>query len=222
MSEMTSASVPSLSREQEEQAFYHEAGLNRSWTAVRLAVGIVASGLGAFAFAFFYLRSLDSYGMWYPAGFTGPKQWQGLVIYGLIVVSALIQSFGLMRIKAGQKAAWSGLASIALLLGVVAFAVQIWQLTALPFQPGASGFASVFVGFSPVFAVLVVGSMIWLETLVVRSRSIAPISFTEQPPTFDEAAELQQFQASLSAFTFFWNFIAIAAIIFWALFYLVH
>ncbi len=222
MSEMTSPGTQALSREQEEQAFYHEADLNRSWTGVRLGAAVVASGLGAFLFAYFYLRSLNSYGNWYPSGFSGPKVWQGIVIYGLVVLSAVVQSLGLMRIKTGQRAAWSGLALLALVFGVAAAVIQIWQLTALPFQPGASGFASVFVGFSPVFTVLVLGSMIWLEILVVRGRQIPDISFTEQPPTFAEAAGLQKFQAGLSAFTFFWNFMAIAAVVFWVLFYLVH
>lgn len=222
MSEMTSPGSSTLTREQEERAFYHEAGLNRSWTGVRLAVGVITAGLGAFGFAFFYLKALNSYGNWYPPGFQGPALWQGLVIYGGVVLSAVLQTAGLMRIKAGQKAAWSNLAVVALVIGLVAVAFQIWQLTALPFQPGGSGYASVFVGFSPIFAVLVLGTMIWLEVLVMRGRQIPAISFTEQPPTFTEAASLQEFQAGLSALTFFLNFMAIAAIVFWVLFYLVH
>ncbi len=64
--------------------------------------------------------------------------------------------------------------------------------------------------------------MIWLETLVMRARQIPEISFVEQPPTFTDAANVQRFQASLSAFTLFWNFMAVAAIVLWVLFYLVH
>ena len=217
-----SETTTELTKEQEERAFYHEAGLNRSWVGVRLAVGAVTAALGAFAFAYFYLRSLNSYGNWHPAGFTDPAGWQGVIIYGAVVVSALLQTLGLMRIKAGQKAAWLQLAVVALALGVIAAGFQIWQLTDLPFQPGASGYASVFVGFSPIFALFVLACMIWLEILVVRSRQIPAISFTEQPPTFEETASLQEFQAGLSAFTFFWNFIAIAAVLFYVLFYLVH
>ena len=36
---------------------------------------------------------------------------------------------------------------VALVLGLAAIAIQIYQLADLPFWPGASGFASVFVGF---------------------------------------------------------------------------
>ena len=56
----------------------------------------------------------------------------------------------------------------------------------------------------------------------MNSRNIAEMSFVEQPPTFAEAAEVQRFQASLSAFTLFWNYLAIVAVVLWVLFYLVH
>jgi hypothetical protein len=224
MAEMMSAGPAGLSREQEEEAFYHEAALNAAWTGSRLFVGVVASGLGAFVFAFFYLRSLNSHNLWYPTGSiaTHPSVGEGTAIYALIVVSALLQTVGLQRIKAGNKGAWSALARGALGLGLAAAGVQIAQLVTLPFQPGASGFASVFVGASPVFAVLVLGTMVWLETLVVQVRRIPEISFVEQPPTFAEAARVQRIQANLSAFTLFWNFLAVAAVVLWLLFYVVH
>lgn len=224
MAEMSSAGPIGLSREQEEAAFYHEAALNTAWTGVRLLIGVIASGLGAFVFAYFYLRSLNSHGLWYPSGAhaTKPSVGVGTTIVVLIVVSAVLATAGLQQIKAGRRGAWLMAAGGALVLGVAATAVQIWQLTSLSFQPGGSGFASVFVGAAPVLALLVLSTMIWLEILIMRARQIPEISFVEQPPTFTEAATVQRFQASLSAFTLFWNFIAVAAFVLWVLFYLVH
>jgi heme/copper-type cytochrome/quinol oxidase subunit 3 len=222
MADTTSGGAASLSRAQEEAAFYHEAALNTAWTGVRLLIGVVASGLGGFVFAFFYLRSVNNYGLWYPKGFGGPPIGLGTVIMVLLVVSAAGQSFGLRQIKAGRKQPWFGAALAALVLGVAAFAILIAELMSLSFQPGDNAFASVFVGASAVFAVLLLGSLVWLEIIVVGSRNFPEISFVEQPPTFVEAAEVQRFQASLSAFTLFWNFIAVAALVLWVLFYLVH
>jgi heme/copper-type cytochrome/quinol oxidase subunit 3 len=222
MTDLTAASPDGLSRQQEEDAFYHEAALNGAWTGSRLMIGIVLSGLGAFIFSYFYLRSLNSHGNWIPANFPGPKAWQGVLIMGFVVVSAIVQSLGLTQIKAGRKSTWFGAAVVALVLGLAAVGFQIWQLTALPFQPGEGGFASVFTGASPVFAVLVLGAMVWLEILVAGSRQFPEVSFIEQPPTFTEAAALQRFQASLSSFTLFWNFLAVAAIVLWLLFYVVR
>jgi heme/copper-type cytochrome/quinol oxidase subunit 3 len=222
MAEITPGGAVGLSREQEEAAFYHEAALNASWTGVRLLIGVVTSGLGAFVFAFFYLRSVNNYGLWYPAGFRGPEGWEGALIMALIVVSAAAQSVGVLQLKAGKKSAWLGSAMIALALGVAALGVQVGQLVTLSFQPGANAFASVFVGTSAVFVILLFATMIWLEILVMTARRFPEMSFVEQPPTFVEAAEVQRFQASLSAFTLFWNFVAVAAVVLWVLFYLVH
>jgi hypothetical protein len=219
----TSASPPlGLTRAEEEASFYHEAALNASWTGARLAVGSLSLGFGAFIFAFFYLRSLNSHGLWYPAGFRGPHLWLGTLIMGLIVVSAAVQTFVLQGIKAGHKAAWQRGALAALVLGLGAIGLQIWELLSLPFFPGASGFASVFTGFSPVYLVVALAVMIWLEILVMRCRVIPEISLIEQPPTYAEAFAVQRFQASLSAFTVIWNYLAAVAIITWALFYLLH
>ncbi|HEX6932312.1 MAG TPA: hypothetical protein VF162_09230 [Streptosporangiaceae bacterium] len=222
MAETSPGAAAGLSRAQEEAAFYHEAALNTAWTGVRLAIGVVTSGVGGFVFAFFYLRSVNNYGLWYPKGFDGPSAGLGTTIMALVVVSAALQWFGVNQLKAGRKQPWFTAALVALVLGVAAFAIQIAQLMSLSFQPGANAFASVFVGACVVFAVLLLGSLVWLEITVMNSRHIPAISFVEQPPTFAEAAAVQRFQASLSAFTLFWNYMAIVAVVLWVLFYLVH
>ncbi len=216
----TATPPPGLTREAEEAGFYHEAALNAAWTGVRLAVGGLSFAFGAFAFTYFYLRSLNSHGMFHPAGFKGPQQWAGAVIMALVVVSAALQYLGLTRIKVGNKGAWLSSAVVALVLGLGAIGLQVWQLMNLPFFPGSAGFASVFVGETPIFIVVVLAAMIWLETLIVRARSIPELSFVEQPPTYAEAFAVQRFQASLSAFTVLWNYLAAIAILFWVLFYL--
>ncbi len=98
-------------------------------------------------------------------------------------------------------------------------ALEIVQLLNLPFQPGSSGFSSVFTGFYPVMLVSWLAAMIWLEILIMRVRSLPSISFVEQPPTYAEAFAVQRFQSSLSAFTLIWNFIVIVSIVFFILFY---
>jgi heme/copper-type cytochrome/quinol oxidase subunit 3 len=218
----TTAPPPAMSVAEEEASFYHEAALNASWTGVRLAVGALTFLFGAFGFAFFYLKSLNSHHRWYPSGFIGPKMWQGVLIMVLVVVSAAIQTLALQRIKAGKKAPWQAGALVALVIGLAAVAFSIYQLIDLPFWPGASGFASVFVGYSPIFLTIVFCVMMWLEILIMRCRAIPEISFVEQPPTYAEAFAVQRFQASLSAFTIVWNYLAAVAVVFWILLYLVH
>jgi heme/copper-type cytochrome/quinol oxidase subunit 3 len=206
-------------RATEEAAFYHEAALNASWTGSRLAIGGLSFLFGAFAFAYFYLESSNGHSKWLPSSTTPPRAWYGATIMALIVVSALIQTAGLQQIKAGRKQPWVVSAVVALVLGLAGVAMQITELLNLPFQPGQSGFASVFVGFYPVALVVWLGAMIWLEILVMRAREIPAIHFVEQPPTYAQTYVVQRFQSALSAFTTVWNYLAIVAFIFWLLFY---
>jgi heme/copper-type cytochrome/quinol oxidase subunit 3 len=220
MAEITApGSGEAATRATEESAFYHEAALNAAWTGSRLAIGALSFLFGAFAFAYFYLFSSNGHGMWLPSSTRIPSNHYGEAITGLIVVSAVIQTVGLQLIKGGSKSAWFKTALVALVFGLAAVALQIVELLNLPFQPGQSGFASVFVGFYPVALVVWLSAMVWLEILVARSRNIPAISFVEQPPTYAQAYEVQRFQSALSAFTVVWNYLAVVTFIFWLLFY---
>jgi len=221
MSEATTPSTTELSAETEEAGFYHEAGLNAAWTATRLAIGGLCFLFGTFVFAYFYLRSINASGRWLGSGYHPPSMLMGTIIMGAVLASAGIQYAALQQIKAGQKRLWQIGALIALVLGVGAVILQILDLLYLPFWPGSSGFSSVFVGFYALFVTVLLAGMIWLETLLARSRFIPAISFVEQPPTYKEAFAVQRFQAALSGFTVVWNFLAVMAVLFWVLFYVI-
>lgn len=216
---MADISSEAATRSTEEAAFYHEAALNAAWTGSRLAIGALSFLFGAFAFAYFYLFSSNGHGMWLPSSTRVPSAHYGEAIVGLVVLSAVIQTVGLQLIKGGKKDLWFISAVVALVFGLAAVALQIVELLVLPFQPGASGFASVFVGFYPVALVTWLAAMVWLEIMIARSRSIPAISFVEQPPTYAETQQVQRFQAALSGFTVVWNYLAIVTFIFWLLFY---
>jgi heme/copper-type cytochrome/quinol oxidase subunit 3 len=222
MTDMTASPVPASQEEAlaaEDEGYYHESALNATWTGSRLAIGGLTFLFGSFAFAYFYLRSLDSGGRWQGSGFTHPSLWMGTTIMLLAVLSAGVHYFVLQRIKAGHKQVWQAGALVALGLGLAAVAMQVYMLTDLPFKPGSSGYSSVFVGFYPVFLVIQLAVLLWLEMLLARARYIPPLSFVEQPPTYTETYSVQRFQASLSAFSAIWSYLALMAILFWLLFY---
>ena len=222
MTDMT-ASPPPPAQEAalaaEDEGYYHESALNAAWTGSRLAIGGLTFLFGAFAFAYFYLRSLNSEGRWQGSGFVHPSLWMGTTIMLLAVLSAAVHYFVLQRIKAGNKQIWQVGAIVALLLGLAAVAMQVYELANLPFPPGSSGYASVFVGFYPVFLVMQLCVLLWLEMLLARSRYIPALSFVEQPPTYTDTYLVQRFQASLSAFSTVWSYLAVMAMLFWLLFY---
>ena len=222
MTDMTASPTPAsqeVALAAEDEGYYHESALNATWTGSRLAIGGLAFLYGSFVFAYFYLRSLDSEGRWRGSGFVHPSLWMGTTIMLLVVLSASVHYFVLQRIKAGYKSTWQLGALAALGLGLAAVAMQVYQLLDLPFPPGSSGYSTVFVGFYPVFLVTQLAALLWLEILLARSRYIPALSFIEQPPTYAETYVVQRFQASLSAFSTVWSFMALMAILFWLLFY---
>jgi hypothetical protein len=143
----------------------------------------------------------------------------GTTIMLLAVLSAGVHYFGLQRIKAGHKPTWQIDSLVAMALGLAAVAMQIYQLATLPFPPGSSGYSSLFTGLYPVLLTTQLAVLIWLEILLARSRFIPALSFVEQPPTITETRDVQRFQASLSAFSTVWNYLALVALFFWFLFY---
>lgn len=220
MSETTTPPA-GLSHKTEEEGFYHEAALNASWTSSRLAIGGLSFFLGSFVFAYFYLRSVNSGGRWHGSGYHPPSMVLGTVIMLLVLASAGVHYVGLQQIKAGSKLPWQIYGLVAAVLGLAAITLQIIELLFLPFWPGSSGYSSVFTGFYSVFTVVLLGWLIWLETMLARSRYIPAMSFVEQPPTYGEAFAVQRFQSGLSAFTLVWNYLAVMAILFWILFYVI-
>jgi heme/copper-type cytochrome/quinol oxidase subunit 3 len=219
MADMAAQSSTEAAVQAEDEAFYHESGLNAAWTGSRLAIGGLTFLFGSFVFAFFYLRSIDSAARWHGSGYVPPSLWMGTTIMLLAVLSAGVHYFGLQRIKAGHKATWQIDSLAAMALGLAAVGMQIYQLATLPFPPGSSGYSSLFTGLYPVLLTTQLAVLIWLEILLARSRYIPAVSFVEQPPTFTETFSVQRFQASLSAFSTVWNYLALIALLFWFLFY---
>ena len=148
-----------------------------------------------------------------------PSLWMGTTIMLLAVLSAGVHYFGLQRIKAGRKQTWQVDGLVALALGLAAVAMQIYQLADPPVPAGQLGIRQRLHRFLPGFPRHPARVMIWLEILLARSRYIPALSFVEQPPTYAETHVVQRFQASLSAFSTIWNYLAAMALVFWLLFY---
>jgi hypothetical protein len=139
----------------------------------------------------------------------------------LIVASALIHDLGIHRMRQGLNLDWRVAALVSLGLGVAGAALEIWQLTRLEFFPGDSGFASTFVGWVPVYVVTVLGAMYWLETVVARSLRVRTAWVGEGGLGESLRPEAVRMRASLDAFNYFWNYLALVGVVFWFLFYVV-
>jgi len=143
----TSKNMPGYSDTPEEQEFELRAQIGSMWTGARLAIGMYVFLLASEAFAYFYLRSSNNGQLWRPGNVTAPTAF-GWTIYSLELLTALLVIFGQMRLRKGevldfQVAGWTALIAV-----LLALFLQIWEFTALPFNPGSSGYASTFIGWA--------------------------------------------------------------------------
>jgi heme/copper-type cytochrome/quinol oxidase subunit 3 len=139
-----------------------------------MAVGarIFAAGTAfffvAFLFAFFYLRALNSNGKWNQHNLNPGQGW-GIPILLCVLGSVLVYAAAVWSLDRSEGSRWRLGAGVALLLGLAALVLQAVQYTQLDFGPGDGGFASVFFGWTGLYAVFVLGMMYWLETQLAQS-----------------------------------------------------
>ena len=102
-----------------------------------------------------------------------------------------------------------------------AVSLQIWQLTVLPFFPGSSGYASCFVGWAGMNIVFLLSGAYWLETLLARQLRLRRAVAEDGGMIRSSLPAVRLFRVNLEGCTYFWVFIALVALFFWALFYVV-
>ncbi len=202
----------------EEIAFEVRAQEGALWTGGRLLIGIWIFAFAAMAFAYFYLRSANNENLWRPGGVTAPTA-LGAAIFALTVACALLAIFGERRFRSGQYLDWEVAGWIAVLGGLIVVALQIYQLTELPFFPGSSGYASCFIGWACLNTAVVLSGTYWLETLLARQIRLRRAVAEDGGSSRSTLPAARLFRVNLNGCTYFWGFIAIVAAFFWVLFY---
>jgi len=214
------AEVPQLTETPEEIAYELRAAEASLWTGARLLVGVVIFAFASLAFAYFYLRSLNSADLWRPHGITAPTA-IGAAVMAFTLAAAVLAQLGIRRLRAGTDLDWQVAGWTTVLSALIAIGLQFWELTQLPFYPGSSGYASCFIAWAILNAVLVFGGVYWTETLLARTirlrRAISEEGGTADSPL--PAARL--FRANAEGAAFFWGFIAVVSLFFWVLFYVI-
>jgi heme/copper-type cytochrome/quinol oxidase subunit 3 len=202
----------------EEIAFEVRSDEGALWTGGRLLIGIWAFAFAALAFAYFYLRSANNENLWRPGGITAPTI-VGAAIFTVTVACALLCILGERRFRAGEALDWEVAGWTAVLGALLVVALQIWQLTELPFSPGSSGYASCFIGWAAMNIALVVSGAYWLETLLAREIRLRRAVAEDGGAPRSKLPAARLFRVNLVGCTYFWGFIALIGILFWALFY---
>ena len=207
-----------LNETPEEIAFELRAQEGALWTGGRLLIGIWAFAFAALAFAYFYLRSANNQNLWRPHGITAPTA-AGAAIFALSVGSALLCLFGARRFRAGASLDWEVAGWTAVLGGLLVIALQVWQLTDLPFFPGSSGYASCFIGWAALNIALMLSGLYWIETLLARHARLRRALREDGGTAQSTLPAARMFRVSLEGCAYYWGFIAVVATFFWVLFY---
>jgi hypothetical protein len=207
-----------LTETPEEIAYELRAAEGSLWTGSRLLVGVVVFALASLAFAYFYLRSSNNEQLWRPGGITAPTA-SGAAIFVVTAASAAFAVFGRKRFQRGMNLDWQVAGWMAVLGGLVALGLQVWQLTQLPFFPGSDGYASCFVGWASLNIAMIVSATYWIETLLARSLRLRRAMIEEGARSSAPLPAERLFRANLEGCGFFWVFVAFASGFFWLLFY---
>jgi heme/copper-type cytochrome/quinol oxidase subunit 3 len=212
--------APTLIETPEEIEYEMRSAEGAMWTAGRLVIGIGAFFFASLAFAYFYLRSTNSENLWRPDGITAPTA-IGAAVFAFVVAGALLNGYGTVRLRRGDTLDWEVLAWIAILGGIVALGLQVWELTQLPFFPGSSGYASCFVGWAVMNVALLLVGLYWLETLLARWLRLRRAVVEDGGPVRSSMPVARLFRANLEACWYFWAFMAVVELFFWLLFYVI-
>src|SRR5689334_9057778 len=174
----------------------------------------------AFLFAYFYLRSLNSHGLFKPKGVHVPQTFGALVTVA-IVASGVLLRLALADHRADRRPAWRVKGAIAAAVLVAAFALQVAEWSTQGFGPTDGGYASVFVGWTGLQALFVLGLLYWLETTLAMSfryRGAQNARAWAEAPA-DIADPLALVRPELEALSFYALFLAGTAVVSWFILY---
>ena len=172
--------------------------------------------LGPF-FAFLYLRSLDSAGDWRPAGID-PSQLLGALIVALVVASSVALVLAARSFDGSVRGRWLQLGGLSLALGLASSVLQVVEYARLGFGPTDGGYASVFVAWTGLTALFVLGTMIWLETLLAYGLRADRQPLESEHPAHSPAVLIR---TRLDALAFYSVFLGALALVMWIFLYLV-
>jgi heme/copper-type cytochrome/quinol oxidase subunit 3 len=183
-----------------------------------------------FLFAYFYLRSLNTGGMWRPKH-VDPSLALGTASTACIVAAAVVVWLGLQDQRAGRRAAWRLKGAAGLALALAALALQVAEWATQGFGPTDGAYASVYVGWTGMLFLFVLGTVFWLETVLATAIRYRKVPEGEHPPAghasgdphqerHDIADPLSLVRSQLTAVSFYAQFIAAIAVITWIVLYL--
>jgi heme/copper-type cytochrome/quinol oxidase subunit 3 len=185
------------------------------WVAGRLLCGAISFFFAAFLFAYFYLDALNVNHHW-KIGPVHPSQGLGATIVALFLLSAFV-----FRLAARRPYVVLSAGVVSIVLALVAVALQFYEYTTLDFGAASGGYASVFFGWTALYAIVALAGVYWLETQTAslwrtRQQGIGR-AVREGVPAHD--ADL--LQAGIEASSFYWAYFVAIGVLAYIVLYVV-
>jgi heme/copper-type cytochrome/quinol oxidase subunit 3 len=171
------------------------------WISGRLLCGVISFFFASFVFAYFYLRALNTNHNWVIPP-VHPAQGLGVSIMALYVAGAIIYRLSARRGEVDEL----GGAAVAILFTLAAVALQFLEYTVLDFGASSGGYASVFFGFTAVYAVVALMGVYWIEIQAASLWRIRREGKTR--PTEVPTSEAALLRAGLETSSFYWLYFA--------------
>lgn len=183
--------------------------------ASRLLCGATTFFFLAFAFAYFYLRSINEDHKWHPAH-VHPNQALGAAFIICIVLSAGLTIVSGRQMKSRSRG-WVTTAAGGVALGLIAVALQCIEYTHQHFGPTNGAFASVFCAWTAFYLIAVLFTMYWLETQVATEFRARKEPASSEGDIKDPDRLIAP---ALDAAVFYWAFLAAIGIVMYVTLYL--
>ncbi len=169
----------------------------------------------SFVFAYFYLRSLDTNHSW-KIGAVNPSLGLGLAIAALFALSAIV-----FRLGATRPTDTLGAGIVAIVMALVAIVLQFIEYTQLAFGAASGGYASVFIGWTAMYAILAIGCVYWMETQIASVWRARREGLQRPIREGVPASDLALMRSGLEACSFFWAYYAGLGVLMFIILYLV-
>ncbi|HUA11507.1 MAG TPA: hypothetical protein VMA83_05845 [Solirubrobacteraceae bacterium] len=193
-------------------------GANALSVAARLMAGAMTFFFLSFGFAFVYLKTSNIEGKWRPANVAPIQSW-GVVFVVCLVLSAI--AIVIANRRQGQGKAWLGAATACLVLGLLAIIAQILEYTQQTFGPTNYAYASVFIGWTGFYILVMLMSIYWIEIQVAtEARELREQRQPHEGKIVYEHPD-RLLPRGLDAAAFFWTYLVGLGVIMWVLVYLV-
>ncbi|HSP73545.1 MAG TPA: hypothetical protein VLN26_14310 [Gaiellaceae bacterium] len=197
--------------------------------AAHLSAGATAFFFLAFVFAYFYLRSLNSAGMWRPKG-VDPSLTLGTLMAAAVAACAVLLRLGLADHRAARRPQWRLKGALALAAAITAIVLQIVEWATQGFGPADGGYASVYLGWTAFYVLFLAATVYWLETIVATSFRYRKIGGATLEPghasgdpyrmAHDIADPLALVRPGLEALSMYTTFLAALGVLSWVVLYL--